>query len=206
VYSRLSGTEEEEEEGQWRLYFKLYCFLDMESMPKEGVEFAFMFEQVSTHRHTYTHTPCPTPSHSISINVSFPLPLSLLLTPLPASSLQAHESLISGHFPAPEETLQQLAALRLQYLHGDGASRAGWSLGTVYPMGRLRSRIFHSTKQGGVAGGEAGGGQVGSVKGDGQDRRRTPSFLDGSLRRSFKTGSLKKQKVAKGTQTHNAFA
>uniref|UniRef100_A0AAZ3R3P1 Myosin X, like 1 n=1 Tax=Oncorhynchus tshawytscha TaxID=74940 RepID=A0AAZ3R3P1_ONCTS len=125
-------------EGQWRLYFKLYCFLDMESMPKEGVEFAFMFEQ-------------------------------------------AHESLISGHFPAPEETLQQLAALRLQYLHGDGASRAGWSLGTVYPMGRLRSRIFHSTKQGG-------------------DRRRTPSFLDGSLRRSFKTGSLKKQKVEEGQQ------
>uniref|UniRef100_A0AAZ3QJ40 Myosin X, like 1 n=1 Tax=Oncorhynchus tshawytscha TaxID=74940 RepID=A0AAZ3QJ40_ONCTS len=142
-FERLSGTEEEEEEGQWRLYFKLYCFLDMESMPKEGVEFAFMFEQ-------------------------------------------AHESLISGHFPAPEETLQQLAALRLQYLHGDGASRAGWSLGTVYPMGRLRSRIFHSTKQGGV--------------GDGQDRRRTPSFLDGSLRRSFKTGSLKKQKVEEGQQ------
>ncbi|XP_031648111.1 LOW QUALITY PROTEIN: unconventional myosin-X-like, partial [Oncorhynchus kisutch] len=156
-FERLSGTEEEEEEGQWRLYFKLYCFLDMESMPKEGVEFAFMFEQ-------------------------------------------AHESLISGHFPAPEETLQQLAALRLQYLHGDGASRAGWSLGTVYPMGRLRSRIFHSTKQGGVAGGEAGGGQVGSVKGDGQDRRRTPSFLDGSLRRSFKTGSLKKQKEEEGQQ------
>uniref|UniRef100_A0A4W5NPQ3 Myosin X n=1 Tax=Hucho hucho TaxID=62062 RepID=A0A4W5NPQ3_9TELE len=35
------------EEGQWRLYFKLYCFLDVESVPKEGVEFAFMFEQVS---------------------------------------------------------------------------------------------------------------------------------------------------------------
>uniref|UniRef100_A0A8C7MQX6 Myosin X, like 1 n=1 Tax=Oncorhynchus kisutch TaxID=8019 RepID=A0A8C7MQX6_ONCKI len=137
-FERLSGTEEVEEEGQWRLYFKLYCFLDMESMPKEGVEFAFMFEQ-------------------------------------------AHESLISGHFPAPEETLQQLAALRLQYLHGDGASRAGWSLGSVYPMGRLRTRIFHSTKQGG-------------------DRRRTPSFLDGSLRRSFKTGSLKKQKVEEGQQ------
>lgn len=28
------------------MYFKLYCFLDVESMPKEGVEFAFMFEQV----------------------------------------------------------------------------------------------------------------------------------------------------------------
>uniref|UniRef100_A0A671TS82 Myosin X, like 1 n=1 Tax=Sparus aurata TaxID=8175 RepID=A0A671TS82_SPAAU len=113
-FERLAGSEEEEEEGEWKLYFKLYCFLDMESMPKEGVEFAFMFEQ-------------------------------------------AHESLISGHFPASEETLQHLAALRLQYLHGDGAGRAGWSLGTVYPVGRLRNRILHSTKpvsQGGIPVGE----------------------------------------------------
>uniref|UniRef100_A0A4W6ED83 Myosin X, like 1 n=1 Tax=Lates calcarifer TaxID=8187 RepID=A0A4W6ED83_LATCA len=123
-------------EGEWKLYFKLYCFLDVESMPKEGVEFAFMFEQ-------------------------------------------AHESLISGHFPASEETLQHLAALRLQYLHGDGAGRAGWSLGSVYPIGRLRNRILHSTKPG-----------VGAA-----EKRKTPSFLDGTLRRSFKTGSLKKQKV-----------
>lgn len=47
VVPRLAGSEEEEEEGEWKLYFKLYCFLDVESMPKEGVEFAFMFEQVS---------------------------------------------------------------------------------------------------------------------------------------------------------------
>uniref|UniRef100_A0AAX7VHE5 Myosin X, like 1 n=1 Tax=Astatotilapia calliptera TaxID=8154 RepID=A0AAX7VHE5_ASTCA len=130
-FERLAGSEEEEEEGEWKLYFKLYCFLDVESMPKEGVEFAFMFEQ-------------------------------------------AHESLISGHFPASEETLQHLAALRLQYLHGDGAGRAGWSLGSVYPIGRLRNRILHSTKP---------------------EKRKTPSFLDGTLRRSFKTGSLKKQKM-----------
>ena len=44
---RLAGSEDGEEDGQWKLYFKLYCFLDVESMPKEGVEFAFMFEQVS---------------------------------------------------------------------------------------------------------------------------------------------------------------
>uniref|UniRef100_A0A3B4GFG2 Unconventional myosin-X-like n=1 Tax=Pundamilia nyererei TaxID=303518 RepID=A0A3B4GFG2_9CICH len=135
-FERLAGSEEEEEEGEWKLYFKLYCFLDVESMPKEGVEFAFMFEQ-------------------------------------------AHESLISGHFPASEETLQHLAALRLQYLHGDGAGRAGWSLGSVYPIGRLRNRILHSTKPG-----------VGVT-----EKRKTPSFLDGTLRRSFKTGSLKKQKM-----------
>uniref|UniRef100_A0A3B3ZCM5 Myosin X, like 1 n=1 Tax=Periophthalmus magnuspinnatus TaxID=409849 RepID=A0A3B3ZCM5_9GOBI len=132
-FERLAGSEEEEEEGEWKLYFKLYCFLDVESMPKEGVEFAFMFEQ-------------------------------------------AHESLISGHFPGSEETLQHLASLRLQYLHGDGAGRAGWSLGSVYPIGRLRNRILHSTNTG-------------------TEKRKTPSFLDGTLRRSFKTGSLKKQKV-----------
>uniref|UniRef100_A0A3B3DI23 Myosin X, like 1 n=1 Tax=Oryzias melastigma TaxID=30732 RepID=A0A3B3DI23_ORYME len=137
-FERLAGSEEEEEEGEWKLYFKLYCFLDVESMPKEGVEFAFMFEQ-------------------------------------------AHESLISGHFPASEETLQHLAALRLQYLHGDGAGRVGWSLGSVYPTGRLRNRILHSTKPG--------------VAGTGTEKRKTPSFLDGTLRRSFKTGSLKKQKA-----------
>ncbi|KAE8299392.1 Unconventional myosin-X Unconventional myosin-10 [Larimichthys crocea] len=44
-FERLAGSEEGEEDGQWKLYFKLYCFLDVESMPKEGVEFAFMFEQ-----------------------------------------------------------------------------------------------------------------------------------------------------------------
>ncbi|XP_008275165.1 unconventional myosin-X [Stegastes partitus] len=163
-FERLAGSEEEEEEGEWKLYFKLYCFLDVESMPKEGVEFAFMFEQ-------------------------------------------AHESLISGHFPASEETLQHLAALRLQYLHGDGAGRAGWSLGSVYPIGRLRNRILHSTKPGVGAASGAGGGGVGGAGdgkgavggpggvGPGAEKRKTPSFLDGTLRRSFKTGSLKKQKV-----------
>uniref|UniRef100_A0A8C9T341 Unconventional myosin-X-like n=1 Tax=Scleropages formosus TaxID=113540 RepID=A0A8C9T341_SCLFO len=145
-FERLAGSEEEEEEGQWRLYFKLYCFLDVESMPKEGVEFAFMFEQ-------------------------------------------AHESLISGHFPAPEETLQHLAALRLQYLHGD-MGRSGWNLDTVYPVGRLRARILQSTKAGGAGVTGAGVGSGGHTL----ERRRT-SFLDGTLRRSFKTGSLKKQRV-----------
>ncbi|XP_056915471.1 unconventional myosin-X isoform X2 [Takifugu flavidus] len=159
-FERLAGSEEEEEEGEWKLYFKLYCFLDVESVPKEGVEFAFMFEQ-------------------------------------------AHESLISGHFPASEETLQHLAALRLQYLHGDGAGRAGWSLGSVYPIGRLRNRILHSTKPGVGTTGGAGGGPgdgKGTIGGQGGvpvavEKRKTPSFLDGTLRRSFKTGSLKKQKV-----------
>lgn len=121
------------------------------------------------------------------------------------SFVKAHESLISGHFPASEETLQHLAALRLQYLHGDGAGRAGWSLGSVYPIGRLRNRILHSTKPGVGTTGGAGGGPgdgKGTVGGQGGvpvavEKRKTPSFLDGTLRRSFKTGSLKKQKVSR---------
>ncbi|XP_061827499.1 unconventional myosin-X [Nerophis lumbriciformis] len=138
-FERLAGSVEAEDEGQWRLYFKLYCFLDVESMPKEGVEFAFMFEQ-------------------------------------------AHESLTRGHFPAREETLQHLAALRLQFLHGD-KTRAAWGLDSVYPVGRLRSRILQYTKVGGAS----GSGQT-------LERRRT-SFLDGTLRRGLKTGSLKKQRM-----------
>ncbi|KAM4608951.1 unconventional myosin-X [Polymixia lowei] len=138
-FERLAGSEDVEDDGQWKLYFKLYCFLDVESMPKEGVEFAFMFEQ-------------------------------------------AHESLTSGHFPAPEETLQHLAALRLQFLHGDKA-RVSWSLDNVYPVGRLRNRILQFTKVGGASG-----------TGQTLERRRT-SFLDGTLRRGLKTGSVKKQRM-----------
>ncbi|XP_019731142.1 unconventional myosin-X [Hippocampus comes] len=138
-FERLAGSEEAENDGLWKLYFKLYCFLDVESMPKEGVEFAFMFEQ-------------------------------------------AHESLTRGHFPAREETLQHLAALRLQFLHGD-KTRAAWNLESVYPVGRLRARILQYTK-------------VSAASGSGQtlERRRT-SFLDGTLRRGLKTGSLKKQRM-----------
>ncbi|XP_014896651.1 unconventional myosin-X isoform X2 [Poecilia latipinna] len=138
-FERLAGSEEARDEGQWRLYFKLYCFLDVESMPKEGVEFAFMFEQ-------------------------------------------AHESLTRGHFPAREETLQHLAALRLQFLFGD-KTRIAWNLENVYPVGRLRNRILQFTK----AGGASGSGQT-------LERRRT-SFLDGTLRRGLKTGSMKKQRM-----------
>uniref|UniRef100_A0A8C9EU17 Unconventional myosin-X-like n=1 Tax=Pavo cristatus TaxID=9049 RepID=A0A8C9EU17_PAVCR len=136
-FERLAGSEEEEEEGQWQLYFKLYCFLDIENVPKDGVEFAFMFEQ-------------------------------------------AHESLIDGHFPAPEDTLQRLAALRLQYLHGD-YSKISWSLDGIYPVNRLKSKILHSTKSSGTSSHTL-------------ERRRT-SFLEGTLKRGFKTGSVKKQKV-----------
>uniref|UniRef100_UPI00398E7D91 unconventional myosin-X-like n=1 Tax=Pristiophorus japonicus TaxID=55135 RepID=UPI00398E7D91 len=44
-FERLLGSEERGD-GMWGLYFKLYCFLDVENVAKQGVEFAFMFEQV----------------------------------------------------------------------------------------------------------------------------------------------------------------
>nr|XP_034982317.1 unconventional myosin-X-like isoform X2 [Zootoca vivipara] len=137
-FERLAGSvEEEDEDGHWQLYFKLYCFLDVENVPKEGVEFAFMFEQ-------------------------------------------AHESLIDGHFPGPEETLQHLAALRLQYLYGD-ISKISWSLDNIYPVKRLKSKILQSMKSSGPSS-------------HALEKRRT-SFLEGTLKRSFKAGSMKKQKV-----------
>lgn len=73
-FEKLAATSEVGEQP-WKFYFKLYCFLDTDNVPKDSVEFAFMFEQ-------------------------------------------AHEAVIHGHYPAPEENLQVLAALRLQYLQG----------------------------------------------------------------------------------------
>lgn len=42
---RLAATSEAGD-TPWKFYFKLYCFLDTDSVPKDSVEFAFMFEQV----------------------------------------------------------------------------------------------------------------------------------------------------------------
>lgn len=42
---RLSASADERNTG-WRFYFKLYCFLDTDGVPRDSVEFAFMFEQV----------------------------------------------------------------------------------------------------------------------------------------------------------------
>nr|XP_056710127.1 unconventional myosin-X [Euleptes europaea] len=126
-------------EGAWKFYFKLYCFLDTEHVPKDSVEFAFMFEQ-------------------------------------------AHEAVIRGHYPAPEETLQILAALRLQYLQGDCTSSSVTvpEVEEVYPLQRLRSRIIQSTQT--------------FTPAERLERKRA-NFLDGTLRRSFRSSSVGKQKV-----------
>ncbi|XP_030063162.1 unconventional myosin-X [Microcaecilia unicolor] len=116
----------------WKFYFKLYCFLDTENVPKDSVEFAFMFEQ-------------------------------------------AHEAVIRGHYPAPEETLQVLAALRLQYLQGDHTLHTTIpDTEEVYPLQKLKSRIAQSTKA--------------FTPTERLERKRS-GFLEGTLRRSFRGSS-----------------
>ncbi|KAH0617998.1 hypothetical protein JD844_016889 [Phrynosoma platyrhinos] len=133
------GAASEGDHMAWKFYFKLYCFLDTEHVPKDSVEFAFMFEQ-------------------------------------------AHEAVIRGHYPAPEETLQVLAALRLQYLQGDYTSSniTVPELEEVYPLQRLKSRIIQSTKT--------------FTPAERLERKRT-NFLEGTLRRSFRSSSISKQKM-----------
>uniref|UniRef100_A0A673AK10 Myosin X n=1 Tax=Sphaeramia orbicularis TaxID=375764 RepID=A0A673AK10_9TELE len=133
-FEKMSASPDKLNMG-WKFYFKLYCFLDTDNVPKDSVEFAFMFEQ-------------------------------------------AHEAVIHGQYPAPEETLQFLAALRLQYLLGDHAPQAAIpEMSQVFPMARLRARVQNSAKT--FAPGE----------------RKRSSFLDGTLRRSFRSGSLSRQKL-----------
>ncbi|XP_055410749.1 unconventional myosin-X isoform X4 [Bubalus kerabau] len=136
-FEKLAATSEVGEQP-WKFYFKLYCFLDTDNVPKDSVEFAFMFEQ-------------------------------------------AHEAVIHGHYPAPEENLQVLAALRLQYLQGDYTPHAPVPpLEEVYSLQRLKARISQSTKS--------------FTPGERLEKRRT-SFLEGTLRRSFRTGSAIRQKA-----------
>ncbi|KAJ1136000.1 hypothetical protein NDU88_002427 [Pleurodeles waltl] len=87
-----------------RLVFKLYCFLDMDSVPKNGVEFSFLFEQ-------------------------------------------AHEMVVQGHMATSEETLQSLAALRLQFLNSDFSTHSPFPrLEELFPVLVLRSRVLAASK------------------------------------------------------------
>uniref|UniRef100_A0A3Q1FQM0 Myosin X n=1 Tax=Acanthochromis polyacanthus TaxID=80966 RepID=A0A3Q1FQM0_9TELE len=145
-FEKLSASPDEHNTG-WKFYFKLYCFLDTDNVPKDSVEFAFMFEQ-------------------------------------------AHEAVIRGQYPAPEETLQFLAALRLQYLLGDHSSQATVpEISQVFPMARLRARVHNSAKT--FASGA--GGSI--AERSGTSERKRSSFLEGTLRRSFRSGSLSRQKL-----------
>ncbi|XP_048464709.1 unconventional myosin-X-like [Rhincodon typus] len=131
-------TATSEDDNSWKFYFKLYCFLDTDNVPKDSVEFAFMFEQ-------------------------------------------AHEAVIHGHYPAPEETLQYFAALRFQFLQGDYTPRVAIpEIEEVFPIERLKARITKSAR-------------TFAPSGDRNDKKRS-SFFEGTLRRSFRGGSVGKMK------------
>ncbi|KAL0966723.1 hypothetical protein UPYG_G00299320 [Umbra pygmaea] len=149
-FEKLSASPDEINTG-WKFYFKLYCFLDTDNVPRDGVEFAFMFEQ-------------------------------------------AHEAVIRGQYPAPEETLQFLAALRLQYLLGDYNTQAAVpEMSSLFPMARLRARIQNSTKTFAPAT-ILGTGSVAERSGGTSEKKRS-SFLEGTLRRSFRSGSMSRQRL-----------
>ncbi|XP_033991940.1 unconventional myosin-X [Trematomus bernacchii] len=152
-FEKLSASPDESNTG-WKFYFKLYCFLDTENVPKDSVEFAFMFEQ-------------------------------------------AHEAVIRGRYPGPEETLQFLAALRLQYLQGDHNPQVKIpEMSLVFPMSRLRARVQNSAKTFAPSSISSGGGSGGSLsERSGTSERKRSSFLEGTLRRSFRSGSLSRQKL-----------
>ncbi|XP_035383783.1 unconventional myosin-X isoform X2 [Electrophorus electricus] len=104
---------------------------------------------------------------------------------------QAHEAVITGKYPAPEETLQFLAALRLQYLLGDYTTQNTLSdLEQVFPMARLQARVqrFAPSNTSTMA----------------TTEKKRGSFLDGTLRRSFR-GSLGRQRQGEGSAAVEAW-
>lgn len=102
---------------------------------------------------------------------------------------QAHEAVITGQYPAPEETLQFLAALRLQYLFGNCSTQTALpDLEQMFPVARLRARIQRFSS---------------NMASTGSEKKRG-SFLEGTLRRSFR-GSLGRQRQLDGTAAIEAW-
>uniref|UniRef100_H2ZET4 Unconventional myosin-X n=1 Tax=Ciona savignyi TaxID=51511 RepID=H2ZET4_CIOSA len=118
-----SGVESGELE--WELYFKLYCVFDPMEVKEDSIEYHFVFEDVklnnarvitqgpkvyySTHQ---THKVC---------------------------SLMVHEQVIHGLYPANEDILRELAALRLQFVMGN-YTQLDWvaDLDKYYPVSKVR--------------------------------------------------------------------
>uniref|UniRef100_UPI00358E019B unconventional myosin-X-like n=1 Tax=Myxine glutinosa TaxID=7769 RepID=UPI00358E019B len=146
-FERLTQSEQVQDDNCWKLYFKLYCFLDTRNVPPNSLEFAFMFEQ-------------------------------------------AHECLVHGRFPAPEETLQQLAALRLQSSLGDHVKHVTVpdppGLAALYPVERLRARVSAVTRCTSGGANPSCGTPTGLPTSSSE--RRLTGFLEGTLRRTLRVG------------------
>jgi len=154
-----------------------------------------------SHRSSLFLNPQPClPSVLLSSFTLSPISLSITpssIIPLSVPGPQAHEAVIRGRYPAPEDTLQFLAALRLQYLLGDRGSPAPLpDMAQFFPLARLRARVHNSAKSfaPGSLVSSGSSGSSGSVSERSSERKRS-SFLEGTLRRSFRSGSLSRQKL-----------
>ncbi|XP_067168031.1 pleckstrin homology domain-containing family H member 3 isoform X2 [Apteryx mantelli] len=122
VLTSLAG-EEREQDPPCRLCFKHYGFLDTENVPRDSLEFALLFEQVGA----ASLSPSPWPGAGAAAHPSLP---------------QAHEMVLRGQVPTSEETLQTLAALRLQSLNSDFSTHVPFPrLEELFPAGALRARL-----------------------------------------------------------------
>ncbi|XP_042563084.1 unconventional myosin-X-like [Clupea harengus] len=143
-----------------RLYFKLYCHLETHTH-------TLSHTHTNTHTHPLSHTHTNTHTHSEGES-SDVHPDSMEFAFM---FEQAHEAVIRGRYPAPVETLQILAALRLQYLLGDYNSQSALpDLEQLFPVSRLRSRLHACT----------------SLSRSNSASRKRSSFLEGTLRRSLR--------------------
>lgn len=124
VCCSLAG-EDREQDPPCRLCFKHYGFLDTDNVPRDSLEFALLFEQVSG-------TP-GWPCHGGHAMVAVPAHPTLW---------QAHEMVLRGYVPTSEETLQTLAALRLQSLNSDFSTHAPFPrLEELFPPHVLHARL-----------------------------------------------------------------
>ncbi|XP_064177696.1 pleckstrin homology domain-containing family H member 3 isoform X1 [Anguilla rostrata] len=128
------STKEPESDAQWSLCFKLYCFLDTESIPTDSIEYTFLFEQVLM----------STVSYRVNRRCDALIRCQVIDWVL---SLQCHEMMVRGHLPASEEDLQALAALRLQSLIGDFSTHSPCpSLDELFPGHVVEARVVLALK------------------------------------------------------------
>ncbi|XP_067869802.1 pleckstrin homology domain-containing family H member 3 isoform X2 [Heterodontus francisci] len=129
----------DELENQWKLCFKLYCFLDSDNVPKSNMEFTLLFEQ-------------------------------------------AHEMVTKGYFPASEETLQALAALRLQFTIRDFTTHVPLpKLQELFPVHVLQVQVQQSVKI--------------LLSTNGTNNKGFSHFLPGALGKSLWGSTTHKQKL-----------
>lgn len=129
-FCRSLAGEEREQDPPCRLCFKHYGFLDTDNVPRDSLEFALLFEQVR-----------PVPGWPCRATPGWPCRGGHAV-PAHPTLLQAHEMVLRGYVPTSEETLQTLAALRLQSLNSDFSTHAPFPrLEELFPPHVLHARL-----------------------------------------------------------------